>query len=271
LAELHEFATGRNVVIAEVDTGVELNHPDLRGQVALARNFVDGDPYTGELHGTAVAGIIAARADDGIGIAGVAPQARLLALRACWQDPSGGGAACSSFTLAKALQFALKENSQVINLSLGGPPDRLLQRLLDAALAQGVTVVAAVDPQVRGGGFPASHPGVLEVAGEPGGDTPAEVLLAPGEDIPTTIPGQRWGFVAGSSFAAAHVTGVVALLRELVPRIQPEQVRDALAPHIGPSLVAGRPVMIDPCAALARAAGTRACAASRQASALPQQ
>src|SRR6266513_6276325 len=160
LAEVHKVATGKRVKVAEVDTGVEINHPDLFGQIALARDFVDVESNVAELHGTAVAGIIAARADDGIGIVGIAPDARLYALRACWQPAaSGSHAVCNSFTLAKALQFAIDENVQVINLSLGGPPDRLLGRLLDAALSRGITIVAAADKTLRDSGFPASHRG----------------------------------------------------------------------------------------------------------------
>lgn len=259
LAELHAVATGKNVVVAEVDTGVELEHPDLRGQVAQVKNFVDGNPYVAETHGTAVAGIIVARADNRLGIAGVAPQARLMVLRACWQEPANDAALCSSFTLAKALQFALDQNARVINLSLSGPRDRLLERLLDAALTRGATIVSAVDPQAGDGGFPASHAGVLAVAGDDGRKVAADVLIAPWHDIPTTVPGERWDFVAGSSFAAAHVTGLVALLRELEPRIQPQQVHDALVPAgtSGPSV--DRPVMVDACAAVARTAGTCAC------------
>ncbi|TMH03104.1 MAG: hypothetical protein E6H69_04585 [Betaproteobacteria bacterium] len=79
LAELHKITTGRYVRVAEVDTGVELDHPDLSGRVALARNFVDGRQDVAEEHGTAVAGIIAARADDRLGIAGIAPEAKLMA------------------------------------------------------------------------------------------------------------------------------------------------------------------------------------------------
>ena len=260
LAEVHEIATGRDVLVAEIDTGVELDHPDLHGQVALARNFVDGSAFVAEMHGTAVAGIIAARADNGVGIAGVAPQARLLALRACWQRSSADDSAlCNSFTLAKALQFALDRNARVINLSLGGPRDRLLERLLDAALANGVTIVSAADPQVRSGGFPASYSGVLGVVDEGARDIPRDVLVAPGREIPTTTPGGRWSFVAGSSFAAAHVTGMVALLRELTPEIQPRQVRDALAPAVASALPATRPVMIDAWGAIARAAAICAC------------
>lgn len=223
----HTHATGRHVTIAELDTGVELAHPDLRGQVAAARNFVDDGAYPAELHGTEVAGIIAARADDGIGISGVAPGAQLLALRACWQT-TASSAACSSFTLAKALQFALDARAQVFNLSLAGPPDPLLGQLLDVALARQVTVVAAIDPRLAGGGFPASHRGVLAVAGEPAGARFAGAVQAPWRDIPAPQPGDRWGFVSGSSFAAAQVSGLVAMLREVSPRLPPAQLRAAL-------------------------------------------
>ena len=262
LDELHKITTGRRVRVAEVDTGVDVNHPDLSGQVAVARNFVDGRRDVAEWHGTAVAGIIAARADDGIGIAGIAPEAKFLALRACWQAAAPGDAAafCSSFTLAKALQFALDENAQVINLSLGGPRDRLLERLLDTALSRGITIVGAADPEVGNGGFPASHREVLAVAGDDGHDVAGDILLAPGRDIPTTITGQKWGFVTGSSFAAAHVTGLVALLRELAPDLRPQQVRDALAPRSLRGTVDGRRVIVDACEAVRRTAGTCACA-----------
>ena len=262
LDELHKITTGRRVRVAEVDTGVDASHPDLIGQVAVARNFVDGRRDVAESHGTAVAGIIAARADDGIGIAGIAPEAKFLALRACWQTAASGDAAafCSSFTLAKALQFALDENAQVINLSLGGPRDRLLERLLDTALSRGITIVGAVDPEVGNGGFPASHRGVLAVAGDDGHDVAEGILLAPGRDIPTTMAGQKWGFVTGSSFAAAHVTGLVALLRELAPDLRPQQLREALAPRALRGAVDNRRVIVDACEAVRRTAGTCACA-----------
>ena len=87
LSELHKMTTGKRVRIAQVDSGVELDHPDLAGQVALARNFVTGRSEAAEMHGTAVAGIIAARQDNGIGIAGIAPDATFIALRACWETP----------------------------------------------------------------------------------------------------------------------------------------------------------------------------------------
>jgi len=217
LAELHRASTGRKVAVAVIDSGIDAAHPDLAGQIALQENLVDTQAAVAEAHGTAVAGVIAARRDNGVGIAGVAPDARLMALRACWET-AGHPARCSSFTLGKALNVALMHEARIINLSLGGPPDRLLQALLDAALARGVLVVGAIDPQRPGGGFPASHPGVIA----------AGAVDAPDADIPTSLPGGRWGFVSGSSYAAAHVSGMAALLVELRPDARAPVVRQAL-------------------------------------------
>ena len=162
--------------------------------------------------------------------------------------------------MAKALQFALEENAQVVNLSLGGPRDRLLERLLDVALARGITVVSAVDPDVRNGGFPASHRGVLAVAADDAHDVSEGVWLGPGRDIPTTIVGRKWGFVSGSSFAAAHLTGLVALLREIAPNLQPQQIREALSVRATQSPSGGHHTVVDACAAVTKIAGTCACA-----------
>ena len=253
LTELHVLSTGRNIAIAEVDSGVDNVNPDLAGQIAEQRNFVDDGAYRAELHGTEVAGIIVAREGNGVGIVGVAPQAHLLALRACWQlSQDSAAAACDSFTLAKALQYALEKHAQIINLSLTGPDDRLLRRLLDMAIARHVIVVGAVDDTVADGGFPASYPGVVAVAGEHTGIMRNDVLLAPGEDIPTTQPGARWNLVNGSSFAAAEVSGLVALIRELSPDITLTQLHDVLHARTALGLASMRPMTIDACAAVAQ-------------------
>lgn len=244
LAELHRVSTGRNVTVAVVDSGVDGAHPDLAGRVGVRRNFVDGTLDAAEVHGTAVAGIIGARSGNGVGIAGIAPGASLMALRACWE--SGARAArCNSLTLGKAINYALENGADIINLSLGGPPDRLLQSLLEAALARGVVVVGAADPLRPDGGFPASLPGVIGVARA--GDrhaVPSSLLYAPGTDVPTCAPGPRWNLVSGSSYAAAHVAGLAALLAELGPRGGARL------------LTAGN---IDACAALSRAAKACVC------------
>lgn len=215
LADLHKTTTGAGVKVAVIDSRIEARHPDLAGQVALSRDFVADSSAAAEFHGTGVAGVIAAIADNGVGIAGVAPGARLLALRACHQLPgSPPQTQCDSLSLARALDFALGHGAAVINLSFAGPIDPLLGRLLDVATARGIAVVGAFDQGMAGGGFPASHPGVLAVADESWAGVPPGVYRAPGRDVPTTTPGGHWSIVDGSSFAAAHVSGLIALARQ---------------------------------------------------------
>jgi subtilisin family serine protease len=288
LAELHRYTRGRGVTVAVVDSGIDASHPDLQGQLAVNNNFVDAGPTPAENHGTAVAGIIAARAGSG-GIIGIAPQARVMGLRACWQQRDLA-TRCNSFTLSKALNFAILNGAQVINLSLSGPPDRLLDRLLDVALERGISVVGAIDPHATSPTFPASHHGVLAVAAQarsanasagpagpsnlagvialaqPGSATRAgsdasaattaePALLAPGNDIPTSAPGGRWSFVSGSSYAAAHVSGMLALLDELRPDTAPAQMRTLLQ-----SGVALHTATIDACSAISRLVRDLSCA-----------
>lgn len=234
LADLHELATGRGVRIAVVDSGIADRHPDLAGQLLVNENFVEGRPLVGESHGTAVAAIIAARADNGLGIAGIAPQARLLGMRACWQ--AAADTLCTTLSLAKALHAAVQQGAQIINLSLAGPDDRLLGLLIDQALARGIVVVAALT--TAPGGFPARHPGVLAVGNA--APLPSGAVLAPGRDVPSATPAGGWTLVNGSSFATAHVAGLLALLRELDGRARPLPAALVIEP-------AGR---IDACASL---------------------
>jgi subtilisin family serine protease len=249
LAMLHRTATGRGARIAVIDSQVDARHPDLAGQVAVERNFVDGANVAAERHGTGIAGVIAARPDNGVGIVGIAPGARLLALRACAEQGAGAATLCDSLSLARALSFAVEQRADVINLSLAGPPSRLLETLLRIGVARGATVVAAYDPKLPGGGFPASMPGVVAVAesavGQAGGP-----YAAPGRDIPTTQPGGRWYLASGSSYAAAEVSGLIALIRQ-----EHAQGRR-------PSLVSARPGggEIDACASVV---GKAKCASAR--------
>jgi subtilisin family serine protease len=220
LADLHRLASGRGVRVAIVDSKIEVGHPDLAGQFLVDRDFVSGASAGAEQHGTGIAGIIGAKADNGLGIAGVAPQAKMMALRACRQIGGlgpNGTTLCDSLSLAKAIQFAIEQGADIINLSLSGPPNRLLERLISVALARGSSIVAAYDPALRDGGFPASQSGVIAVADEPLQPMPAGLYIAPGRDVPTTQPGGRYNLVNGSSYAAAHVSGLLALARQRGP------------------------------------------------------
>lgn len=214
--------SGMRVRIALIDTGVDTGHPDLAGQFASVRNFVGGDEtrVPAEYHGTAVAGLVAARAGNGVGIHGLAPDGEIHALRACW-EPTYGYGLCSTFTLAQALDYAIEIRARLINLSLAGPDDPLLTRLVERATELGAVVFGAVgeDPSQS---FPASVAAVVAVqqGADSGPDERGEHVVIPGQQLLTTVPGGRYDFVSGSSFATAHATGVAAVMLEQQPHLQ---------------------------------------------------
>jgi subtilisin family serine protease len=260
-----------------VDTGVEARHPDLQGSVVKTANFVEGGERTFALdrHGTAVVGVIAARAGNDVGIAGIAPEAEIVAAKACWHRTAGAeDALCSSWTLAKAVDFAILERVHVVNLSLAGPPDPLLGRLIVKAVGErAITVVAAVmEAGEQAPGFPASLPAVIAVLasdhqgriGAVARVTRHPLLAAPGIEILTTVPRDTYDFLSGSSLAAAHVSGIAALLLERSPRLAPAQVRDLLLATAHPVTesagLAGPGLgLVDACAALAKLIGAAPC------------
>ncbi len=224
VSDAHRWSTGRGVRVAVIDTGVEVQHPDLEGQVAESKDFVGGIA-TADRHGTAVAGVIAARASNRLGIVGVAPGARLLALRACQQRQAAGKGSCTTFDLARAIDHAIDARADVVNLSLGGPRDRLLERLLTQAIARDIVVVAAEGED--GASFPATLDGVIAVGGDRSRVTP-QVLSAPDVDVLSLAPPDGYDWFSGSSMAAAQVSGIVALLLERAPGLQAAEIRGAL-------------------------------------------
>lgn len=230
-ATAQTLSQGQGVDVAIVDTGVDTSHPDLRGRLRNTRDLVAADPgaFNRDHHGTEVAGIIAAGSNNHLGIVGIAPKAMLDVYKACWypQRP-GAGAGCNSFTLAKALAAIGDTRTRIINLSLGGPADPLLRKLMEQLLRDGRIVVAAMPPNGRMDGFPDGIPGVIVVRSSAATPAPAGVLSAPGEDILTTQPNGGYDFTSGSSMATAHVSGVVALLLALAPQLDARSVHDLL-------------------------------------------
>jgi subtilisin family serine protease len=230
-AVAHNYSQGSGVHVAIVDTGVDMLHPDIQGSITEARNLVDANvaAFNADSHGTEVAGIITAIGDNHQGIVGMAPKAALNVYKACWYLPGPDrGAHCNSFTLAKALAAVLDTDARIINLSLGGPADPLLNRLLGELLRQGRIVIAAMPPEGNNGGFPNDTPGVLVVRTSGPSPAPPGVLSAPGNDILTTQPGGGYDFTTGSSMAAAHVSGIVALLLALAPKLDARTTHDLL-------------------------------------------
>jgi hypothetical protein len=227
----HNASQGEGVRVAIVDTGVDMSHPDLRGHIGDTRNVVDDDTsaFDHDSHGTEVAGIIAAIGDNHQGMVGIAPKARLSVYKACWYPPEAqGGARCNSFTLAKALAAVNDTDARIVNLSLGGPADPLLSKLLAKILSEGRIVITAMPPDGKLSGFPDGAPGVIVVRTSATTAAPAGVVSAPGTDILTTQPGGGYDFSSGSSMATAHVSGIVALMLSLAPELDPASVHAIL-------------------------------------------
>jgi subtilisin family serine protease len=260
LDQVHRFVTGKGVQVALIDTAVEPGHPDLTNRIRVVKSFLPkAIRSAGDFHGTAMAGVVAAEANNHIGIVGVAPDTELFCLEACWHED--GGAVCNSFTLAQALNYAIEQHVRIINLSLAGPEDPLLHRLLDAAIANGISVIAA-DSGSLDHPFPASVPGVIAAGRtwqklrERSYPYTAQVL-APAQDILTTVPGKAYDFVSGNSIAAAYVSGVVALLYEWQPSLRGQNLPALLKLNNVPS--SDEPTsVINVCYLLSRLGGDQA-------------
>jgi subtilisin family serine protease len=208
----HEYSQGEGVRVALIDTGVDSKHPDLHGRIAGTRSFIEptGSNANSYRHGTAMAGLIAAVANNNVGIVGIAPRARIEVFEACWQlKPDADEAACNTFTLAQALAAALESGDPLVNLSIAGPADPLLAALVQNGLKRGVIFVGSTAQDADT--FPTNIQGVIGVGNSeraPGNAT----LAAPGTHVLTLRPEGQYDFESGTSVAAAEMTGVVALL-----------------------------------------------------------
>ncbi len=228
--QLNNPGTGKNIRVAVIDTGVDTGHRDLAANIAVHANFIKHSPYRAEIHGTAVAGIIAAAA-DGKGTAGIAPQSRLIALRACEQlQPDKAQGRCYSSSIIQAIDRAMQEQAAIINMSLGtDAPDHLVATAIDTAGNRGIVLIAPAGNDRRRTtlAFPASHPKVISVAGamENGAKFPnspvagqADCIL-PAQYILTTLPGGNVGFMNGTSMASAEAAGLLADLHPNTTKI----------------------------------------------------
>ena len=241
LSRAHRYTRGAGVRIAVIDSNADTKHEDLKGRIRRVKDFASRDAAPDREHGTAVTSVIAARANNAKGIVGVAPEAKVDLYVACWSEAGSDIAICDSFTLAKALDTLLARPPDVLNLSLAGPHDALVERLLLQAREQNIVMIAAL-PAGRAPSrqFPARMTEVIAVgssnADGSGSDVP---IFAPGEQILVALPDNTYDFRSGSSLAAAHVSGVVALMLALTPGsdaatiqaiLEETQVRDPEGP-----------------------------------------
>jgi subtilisin family serine protease len=267
VADAQSWSRGEGVKVAIIDTGADTQHPDLRGNIATAANFVDSDDqqFQRDRHGTEMAGVIAAVANNREGIVGIAPAARLLLFKACWQARADADAArCNSFTLARALVAAFDAHAQIVNLSLAGPSDPLLDDLIREGLRRGVLFVGAAPVDAAGGAQGLmSQAGVIAVASAGSASAHGSALSAPGREILTLLPGGHYDFASGDSIATAQVSGVVALLlaknHGLTAADAYRLLHDTSAPAEGGG---GGPALVDACAAVVSLVGQGSCSPS---------
>ncbi len=215
-------ADAPTVVVAVIDSGICAAHPDLASQIVAGWDFVDQDatPQDELGHGCSVSGVIAANVDNNLGMAGVAPNARIMPLRVL--NAQGVGRYSD---VAAAILYAADHGAQIINLSLGGSnASSILEDAIDYAASKGLTIVAASgNSGTPGVLYPAAYPAVIAVGSVDqnlqrssfSSYGPEVDLMAPGRRILTTTLDGDYGYVSGTSFAAPQVAGVAALDRAL--------------------------------------------------------
>lgn len=231
LNDVHQITNGDDVLVAVIDSKIDGTHPDLAGVIADQVDFV-GAPGPAHAHGTAMAGAIAAHSK----LIGVAPKVKLLAIRAF--SGSGDSAQATTFNILKGLDWAASKNARIINMSFAGPADTMLREMLSKANAHGMVLIAAVgnagprSPPL----FPAADAHVIGITATdvedklmPQANRGAQVAVAaPGVEILAAAPDGAYQITSGTSVAAAHASGVAALLLARNGNLTPAQVRSTL-------------------------------------------
>jgi hypothetical protein len=231
LPEAHTLAHGLNVLVAVIDSGIDVKQPELANAIAESFDAL-GSKEGPHVHGTGVAGAIAAHAR----LMGSAPAAKILAIRAFGTTPKG--AESSTFVVLKALDYAAAHGAQIVNMSFAGPKDALIERGIAAAAARGIVMVAASgnagpkSPPL----YPGANPNVIAVSATDAQDRLFAAsnrggyvaVAAPGVDIFLPAPDDKYQMTSGTSFSAAYVSGLVALMLERNPALKPDEVRAIL-------------------------------------------
>src|SRR5262245_10747194 len=235
LPDAHQLALGRNVAIAVIDSAIDARHPDLRGAIARSFNAAGRPDAAPDYHGTAVAGIIRAQ---GL-VQGAARADELLAVRAFRANGKTNGPTTTTDILISAVDWAVRNGARVLNMSFIGAHDPALQQILSVANGKGVTVIAAAGnggptaPPV----YPAAYPDVIAVTAVDERDQRYQhanrgsyiALAAPGVDILAPVERGGYAYVSGTSFAAAYVSAIAALLLERDPGLDSKAILDLLA------------------------------------------
>lgn len=231
--QAHRMARGERVLVAVIDSRIDSAHPELDGAIVKQIDVLDDKDAKPHAHGTAMAGAIVAKSR----LTGVAPGARVVAVRA-FTGTSSGSASSTSYDLARAVDRAVTEGARVINLSFAGPQDPMLQQSLKSARDKGIVLIAAAGNAGPKSAplYPAADPSVIAVTATDADDKVYKganrgkyiAVAAPGVDILVPAPERNYELSTGTSVAAAHVSGVAALLLARNPSLNPDNVRQIL-------------------------------------------
>lgn len=222
-----------SITVAVLDTGVDQTQPDLQGAFVPGYDFVndDNDPSDDQGHGTAVAGIVAARADNGVGGAGLCPRCSVMPVKVAAADGTATGA-----DVASGIIWAVDRGARVVNVSLGGTFSSTVADAVGYAKSKGVLVVAAAGNNGNSDAFyPAANPGVLSVAGTQANDQLYSwsnygswvAVAAPGCDL-TTHRGSAFAEICGTSASAPVVSGLAALAMSYSPTAAADAIKQAI-------------------------------------------
>jgi hypothetical protein len=231
LPQAHALSRGSNVIVAVIDSGIDADHPELANTIADRFDAL-GSKEGPHVHGTGIAGAIVSHAR----LMGSAPSAKILAIRAFGAAPNG--AESTSFVVLKSLDFAASHGAQIVNMSFAGPKDPLLERGIAASVTKGIVLVAASgnagakSPPL----YPAANPNVIAVSATDAYDRlfPASnrgshiAVAAPGVEIFLPAPDGKYQMTSGTSFSAAYISGLAALMMERNPQLRPDDVRAIL-------------------------------------------
>ena len=232
LGEVHKVATGSNVLIAVIDSKIDVNHPDLAGAI-VEQYDATGSREQAHTHGTGMVGAIVAHQR----ILGIAPAARILAVTA-FSTSARQTAEATTKNILNGMDWAISKGARVINMSFAGPYDPMLQLAMKNAAAKGVVLIAASgnsgpkSPPL----YPAADPNVIAVTATDQNDKPFAqavrgphvAVSAPGVDVMVPAPDNTYQLTTGTSVATAHVTGVAALLMERHPTVSAATILEVL-------------------------------------------
>jgi len=228
LPEAHKLAHGTGIRVAVIDSGIDAKHHELAGSIVDSFDLLASSEGP-HVHGTGIAGAIAAHAR----LMGSAPAAQLVAIRAF--SGTANSAQSNSWVILKALDYAARQNARIINMSFAGPKDPLIERGINAEAARGIVMVAAAgnagakSPPL----YPAANPNVIAVSATDAQDHLFQAsnrgshiaVVAPGAELFLPAPDEKYQVTSGTSFSAAYVSGVAALMLERNPALKPDELR----------------------------------------------